>query len=97
MKCLQLITQQNWENLYCLEKYEINFPSVVLAYRYLNISNYTYDNMVKQVKAVYSESKQKQSEEKIKVKIEDEGHELEETFYSNMANNEKIILEASAR
>ena len=53
--------------------------------------------MVKQVKAVYSESKQKQSEEKIKVKVVDEGHELEETFYSNMANNEKIILEASAR
>ena len=53
--------------------------------------------MVKQVKAVYSESKQKQSEEKRKVKVVDEGHELEETFYSNMANNEKIILEASAR
>ena len=49
--------------------------------------------MVKQVKAVYSESKQKQSEEKIKVKAEDEGHELEETFYSNMTNNENIILE----
>ena len=53
--------------------------------------------MVKQVKAVYSESKQKKSEEKIKVKVEDEGHELEETFYSNMTSNEKISLEASAR
>ena len=53
--------------------------------------------MVKQVKAFYTESKQKQLEEKMKVKVEDEGHELEETFYSNMTNNEKIILEASAR
>ena len=53
--------------------------------------------MVKQVKAVYSESKQKQSQGKIKVKVVDEGHELEETFFSNMTNNEKIILEASAR
>ena len=92
------------ELFYCLEKYEINLPPVVLAYRYLNsanlkevqstivrttISDYTYDNMVKQVKAVFSESKQEQSEEKIKVKVEDESYELEETFYSNMRNNER--------
>ena len=67
------------------EKYEIKLPPVILAYQYLNsanfkvqstivrttISDYTYDNMLKQVKAVYSESKQAQSEDKIKVKIED--------------------------
>ena len=72
------------ELLYSLEKYEIKLPPVVLAYQYLNsanltevqstivrttISDYTYDNMVKQVKAVYNESKQEQSEEKIKVKV----------------------------
>ena len=75
------------ELLYCLEKYEINLPPVVLVYRYLNsanltevqstivrttISDYAYDNMVQQVEAVYSESKQEQSEEKIKINIEDE-------------------------
>ena len=58
---------------------EINLPPVVLAYQYLEsanltevqstfvrtiISDYTYDNMVKQVNAVYSESKQEQSEGK---------------------------------
>ena len=63
------------ELLYCLEKYEIKLPPVALTYRYLNsanltevqrttvrttISDYTYDNMVKQVKAVYSASKQEQ-------------------------------------
>ena len=56
----------------CLEKHEIKLPPVILAYRYLNsgslaevqstivrttISDYTYDNMVTQVKAVFSESK----------------------------------------
>ena len=70
------------ELFYCLENYKIKLPPVVLAYRYLNsanltevqstivrtaISDYTYDNMVKQVKAVYSETNQEQSEEKIKV------------------------------
>ena len=45
--------------------------------------------MVKQVKTVFSESKQEQSEEKIKVKVEDESYELEETFYSNMRSNER--------
>ena len=70
------------ELFYYLENYKIKLPSVVLAYRYLNsanftevqstivrtaISDYTYDNMVKQVKAVYSETNQEQSEEKIKV------------------------------
>ena len=92
------------ELLYCLEKYEINLPPVVLVYRYLNsanltevqstivritISDYTYDNMAKQFKTVFSESKQEQSEEKIKVKVEDESYELEETFYSNMRSNER--------
>ena len=91
------------ELLYCLQKYEIKLPPVVVAYQYLNganlkevqytivrntISDYTYDNMV-QVKAVFSESKQEQSEEKIKVKVEDESYELEETFYSNMRSNER--------
>ena len=38
--------------------------------------------MVKQVKAVYRESKQEQTEEKIKIKVEDRGYEFEETFYS---------------
>ena len=91
------------ELLYCLQKYEIKLPPAVVAYQYLNganlkevqytivrntISDYTYDNMV-QVKAVFSESKQEQSEEKIKVKVEDEGYELEETFYSNMRSNER--------
>ena len=91
------------EFLYCLQKYEIKLPPAVLAYRYLNsanltevqsaivrttISDYTYDNMVKQVKAVYSESKQEQSERKIKVKVEDESYELQETFSSNMRSNE---------
>ena len=46
--------------------------------------------MVKQVKAVFTESKQEQSEEKIKVKAEDESYELEETFYSNMRSNERV-------
>ena len=92
------------ELLYCLEKYEINLPPVVLVYRYLNsanltevqstivrttISDYTYDNMVKQFKTVFSESKQEQSEEKIKVKFEDESYELVETFYSNMRSNKR--------
>ena len=91
------------ELLYCLEKYEIKLPPVVVAYWYLSsanltevqgtigrttISDYTYDNMVKQVIAVFSESKQEQWEEKIKVKVEDESYELEETFYSNMRSNE---------
>ena len=73
-------TKEFEELLYCLEKYEIKIPLVVLAYRYFNsanltevqstivrttISDYTYDNMVKQVKSVYSMSKQEQSEEKI--------------------------------
>ena len=35
-----------------------------------------YDNIVKQVKAVYSESNQEQSEDKVKVKVEDESFEL---------------------
>ena len=35
------------------------------------LSDYTYDIIVKQVKAIYSESKQKQSEEIVKVKVED--------------------------
>ena len=75
------------ELLYCLEKYEIKRPPAVVAYRHLNsanltevqstivrttISDYTYGNMVKQVKAVFSKSEQEQSEEKIKVKVEDE-------------------------
>ena len=51
------------------------------------ISDYTYDNMIKQVKAVCSESKREQSEEEIKV--EDESCELEETFFSNMKSNER--------
>ena len=91
------------ELLYCLEKYEMKLSPVIVAYRYLNsadltevqstivrttISDYTYDNMVKQVKTVFTESKQEQSEEKIKVKAEDESYELEETFYSNMRSNE---------
>ena len=77
-------TIESEELLYSLEKYEIKLPPVVLAYQYLNsanltevqsttvrttISDYTYDNMVKQVKAVYNESTQEQSEEKIKVKV----------------------------
>ena len=45
--------------------------------------------MVKQVKAVFSESKQEQSEEKIKVKVEDESYKLEEIFCSNMRSNER--------
>ena len=45
------------------------------------ISDYTYDNMVKQVKVVYSESKHEQPEEKTKVKVEHESYELEQTFY----------------
>ena len=53
--------------------------------------------MVKQVKAVFSESKQEQSEEKIKVKFEDQSYELQETFYSNMRSNERDILEARVR
>ena len=53
------------------------------------ISDYTYDNMVKQVKAVYNESKQVQPENKIKVEVEDESYELEETFNSNMKSNER--------
>ena len=92
------------ELLYCLEKYEMKLSPVIVAYRYLNsadltevqstivrttISDYTYDNMVKQVKTVFTESKQEQSEEKIKVKAEDESYELEETFYSNMRSNER--------
>ena len=92
------------ELLYCLPKYEIKLPPVVVAYQYLNganlkevqytivrntISDYTYENMVQQVKEVFSESKQEQSEEKIKVKVEDEGNEVEETFYSNMRSNER--------
>ena len=92
------------ELLYCLEKYEIKLPPVVLAYQYLNsanltevqstivrttISDYTYDNMAKQVKAVFSDSKQEQSGKKVKVKVEDESYELEETFYSNMRSNER--------
>ena len=75
------------ELIYCLKKHEIKLPPVILAYRYLNsanltevqstivrttISDYAYDNMVQQVEAVYSESKQEQSEEKIKINIEDE-------------------------
>ena len=83
------------ELLYCLKEYEIKLLPVVLPYRYLNsanltevqstivrttISDYNYDNMVKQVKAVFSESKKEQSEEKIKVKVKDESYELEETF-----------------
>ena len=82
------------ELLYCLKEYEIKLPPVVLPYQYLNsanltevqstivrttISDYNYDNMVKEVKAVFSESKKEQSEEKIKVK-KDESYELEETF-----------------
>ena len=35
------------------------------------LSDYTYDIIVKQVKAIYSESKQKQSEEIVNVKVED--------------------------
>ena len=54
------------------------------------MSDYTYDNMVKQVKAVFSESKQEQSEEKIKVKVEDESCELEQTFYSNMRSEARV-------
>ena len=83
------------ELLYCLKEYEIKLLPVALPYRYLNsanltevqstivrttISDYNYDNMVKQVKAVFSESKKEQSEEKIKVKVKDESYELEETF-----------------
>ena len=45
--------------------------------------------MVKQAKAVFSESKQVQLEEKIKVKAEDESYELEKTFYSNMRSYER--------
>ena len=45
--------------------------------------------MVKQVKAVYNESKQVQPENKIKVEVEDESYELEETFNSNMKSNER--------
>ena len=56
------------ELLYCLEKCEIKLSPVVVAYQYLNsanlsevqstivrttISDYTYDNMVKQVTAVF--------------------------------------------
>ena len=51
--------------------------------------------MVKQVKAVYSEGKQEQSEEKMKVKVEDESYELEKTFYSNMRSNERDKGQAS--
>ena len=90
--------------LYCLEKYETKLPPIVVAYQYLNsanlteaqstnvrtaISDYTHENMVKQTKAVFSESKQEQSEEKIKVKVEDESYDLEETIYSNMRSNER--------
>ena len=57
------------------------------------MSDYTYDNMVKQVKAVFSESKQEQSEEKIKVKVEDESCELEQTFYSNMRSEARVRWE----
>ena len=45
--------------------------------------------MVKQVKAVFSECKQEQSEEKIKVKVEDQSYKLEKTFYSNMRSNKR--------
>ena len=44
--------------------------------------------MVKQVKAVYSESKQEQSEKKTKVKVEHESYELEQRFYENIKSNE---------
>ena len=90
--------------LSCLEKYETKLPPIVVAYQYLNsanlkeaqstnirtaISDYTHENMVKQAKAVFSESKQEQLEEKIKVKVEDESYDLEETLYSNMRSNER--------
>ena len=90
------------ELFYCLEKYKIKLPPVVLAYQYLNsanlakvqsttvrttLSDYTYENMVKKVKAIFSESKLEQSEEKIKVKVENGSYELEETFYSNMRSD----------
>ena len=83
------------------KKYEKKLPPVVLAYQYLNsanlievqntnnrstISDYTYNNMIKQIKAVYSDSKQEQSEEKIKVKAEDGSYELDET---NVRSNER--------
>ena len=55
-----------------------------------------YDNMVKQVKAVYRESKQKQTEEKIKIKVEDRGYEFEETFYS-WETMKEIILGVKVR
>ena len=73
-------TKEFEELLSGLERYEIKIPLAVLAYRYFNsanltevqrtivrttISDYTYDNMVKQVKSVYSMSKQEKSEEKI--------------------------------
>ena len=60
------------ELLYCIEKYEIKLHPVVVAYQYLNsanltevqspivritISDYIYDNMVKEVTAVFSERK----------------------------------------
>ena len=45
--------------------------------------------MIKELKAVYSESRQEQSEEKTKVKVEYGSYELEETCYSNMRSNER--------
>ena len=105
--CGEKLLTRYLELLYCLEKYEIKLPPVVLAYRYLNsanlteaqstivratISDYTYANMVKQIKAVFSESKQEQSKENIKVKVEDESYELEKTFCSNMRSNERDNL-----
>ena len=82
------------EILYCLEKYEIklnsaNLREVQSTIVRTTISDHTYDNMGKQDKAVYSESKQEQSEEKIKIKVEDESYELQETFSSIMRSNER--------
>ena len=53
--------------------------------------------MVTQVKAVFSESKQEQSDEKIKVKVEGESYELEETFYSKMRSNERDHFRGKVR
>ena len=53
--------------------------------------------MVTQVKVVFSESKQEQSDEKIKVKVEGESYELEETFYSKMRSNERDHFRGKVR
>ena len=91
------------ELVYCLEKYEIKLPQVVLAYHYLNSANltetqstivkstipeYTYERMVDQVKPVFNDSRRDQEEQAIKVKVEEET-EVNETYYTEYKRKER--------